>query len=80
MSRSKQHTPVTGVTTARSEKEWKRDNNRKLRSRSKQRLGNTLDPDALVLPLMREVSNVWSGPKDGRQMFDPQKHPKLMRK
>lgn len=32
------------------------------------------------MPLKHEVKNQYSGPKDGRQMFDPQKYPALMRK
>jgi len=38
------------------------------------------DPDALILPIMDEVANQYSGPKDGNQHFDPRKHPQLMRK
>lgn len=40
----------------------------------------TFDPEANVLPLLRELSNVWSMAKDGKMIFDPQEHPKLMRK
>jgi hypothetical protein len=29
---------------------------------------------------MYEVSNPYSGPKDGRQFFDPEKYPEFMRK
>jgi hypothetical protein len=40
----------------------------------------TVDPDALILPVIDEVANQYSGPKDGKQHFDPRKHPQLMRK
>lgn len=38
------------------------------------------DPEADVLPVLRELSNVWSMTKDGKMIFDPQKYPKFMRK
>ena len=82
MSRSKRSAPVTGITTAVSEKEWKREENRKLRhaaDRVLQRLPSA-DPDALVLPVLDEVANQFSGPKDGKHRFDPRRHPRLMRK
>jgi hypothetical protein len=82
MSRSKRSESITGITTAESEKEWKRDANRKLRHAVSQTLHQlpTADPDALVLPVMDEVANQFSRPKDGKQHFDPRKHPQLMRK
>ena len=33
-----------------------------------------------VLPIIREVSNVYDFNKDGKMTFDPAKYPKLMRK
>jgi len=82
MSRSKRSEPITGITTAESEKEWKRDANRKLRRAVNQTLQQlpAADPDAVVLPVMDEVVNQYSGPKDGKQRFDPRRHPHLMRK
>ncbi len=71
MSRSRRHAPVCGITTARSEKQDKRQANRCLRR--KVRSGH------LELELL-DVSDVWSFSKDGRARFDPRKHPKLMRK
>ncbi len=82
MSRSKRSKPITGITTARSEKEWKRGANRKLRravTLTLQQLPAT-DPDALIVPVMDEVANQYSGPKDGKQHFDPRRYPRLMRK
>lgn len=82
MSRSKRSEPTAGVTTAASEKEWKRKANRKLRRAATQTLQQlpASDPDAMVLPVMREVTDEWDGPKDGKMRFDPRENPRLMRK
>lgn len=86
MSRSRKKTPISGISTARSEKQDKRLANRKLRHAVKQRLGT--DPDD-VLPVLREVSNVWSMAKDGKHWYSrsdwderPRRYPwwKLVRK
>lgn len=63
MSRSRKRTPVCGMTTAHSEKEDKRRANRKLRRRVARAPANA--------PALREVSNVWTMAKDGKQRFDP---------
>lgn len=63
MSRSRRKTPICGMTTARSEKKDKRFANRKERRRV--RLAIPLDPD--VLPHKREISNVYTFDKDGKQ-------------
>ena len=57
MSRSKWSEPVTGITTAESEKEWKRDANRKLRRATAQFLQQmpSADPDAIILPVLDDV-------------------------
>ena len=63
MSKSRQKTPIAGVTTARSEKQWKRMVNRKFRHRVKQHLAKR----SQVFPeKLNEVVNIWDGPKDGR--------------
>ncbi len=82
MSRSRRSAPVTGITTAVSDKEWKREVNRKLRHAADRVLQQlpAADPDALVLPVLNEVANQFSGPKDGKLRFDPRRHPRLMRK
>ncbi len=77
MSRSRRKTPVAGITTSDSEKQDKRRANRKLRRRVRAIL--PAEPDA-VLPDLREVSSVWGFDKDGKQRFDPESHPRLMRK
>ncbi|MEM8600972.1 MAG: hypothetical protein AAGF99_13725 [Bacteroidota bacterium] len=78
MSRSRKKTPISGTTTATSEKHDKRLANRRLRRRVRQRLA--AGHDGTALPLLREVSNVWTMDKDGKLYFDPDTHPKLMRK
>lgn len=75
MSRSYRQTNVTGWTTARSEKQDKRLNNRKMRRQNKLRLMNGRE-----FVEMRQVSNPWNMDKDGKQTFDPNEHPNLMRK
>jgi hypothetical protein len=64
MSRSRKKTPVRGITSAKSEKADKRDANRALRRRVRATL--TVDPTPEVVPVSREVSNVWTMAKDGR--------------
>jgi len=83
MSRSQRSEPVKGITTSESEKEWKRENNRRLRRSSAQvidQISKGADPDAMVLPAVNEISELWDGPKDGKFRFDPKERPKLMRK
>ena len=68
--------------TAESEKQWKREANRKLRRAWTQVVQQMpfADPDGTVLPVLDEVANQYSGPKDGKQHFDPRRHARLMRK
>lgn len=62
MSRSKKKTPIRGITTARSEKQDKRDANRKFRRKTKQQV-NLGDE---TISEIREISNVWAFDKDGK--------------
>ena len=75
MARSYRHTPICGMTTARSEKRDKQIAHRQYRRVNKQRIEHELEPLQV-----RETSNVWLWDKDGRQLFDAARHPKLMRK
>ena len=77
MSRSRRKTPVCGITTSDTEKQDKRLANRRLRR--KVRVALAAQPDG-VLPAVREVSSVWAFDKDGKQRFDPERWPELMRK
>lgn len=75
MSRSRRKMPFIGVTTANSEKQDKRLAHRRWRHVVKQILA--CNPHA-VLPLLREVSDIWCWAKDGRQRIDEES--KWMRK
>lgn len=76
MSRSHQKTPITGMANAASEKQDKRLANRRLRRIVRESIEIELE----TMPELREVSTTWTFAKDGKQYFDPQKHPDLMRK
>lgn len=78
MSRSKKRTPFSAMSSSTSEKEDKRDYNRRYRRVSKQFL--RVNPDGELMPHLREYSNPWAMAKDGKVWFDPKKYPKRMRK
>lgn len=78
MSRSFKKNPVTGITSALSEKEDKRNCNRTIRRKNRQI--NFTNDDVYRFVEKREVMNIWLMDKDGKMRFDPKKHPKLMRK
>ena len=78
MSRSYRKTPIAGITTAASEKRDKQLANRRLRCMVRQRLKD--EPEAQVLLLKREVSDVWTMDKDGKRWFDAGGFAELMRK
>lgn len=65
MSKSYRKHPICGMTTAESEKKDKQLAHRRERRIVRQILGS--DPLRPVLPHRREVSNVWSFDKDGKQ-------------
>ena len=75
MSRSFRHTPIIGNACAASDKPGKQIANRTLRMNVRMCLRKCLrdcaDFDNLVVPLLREVSNVWSFPKDGKHRMNP---------
>ncbi len=71
MSRSFRHSPYCSNACASSDKPGKEIANRTLRTHVHMALLNCADFDNLVLPLLREVSNVWSFPKDGKHRLNP---------
>ena len=75
MSRSKKKTKIQEITTAKSEKENKREANRKLRRIVKQKVNS----GKTELPELREVSNVWSFDKDGKR-YNPEMTERELRK
>lgn len=78
MSRSHRKAPIAGLTTVTSEKCDKQFASRRLRHVVKQRLKDK--PEAQVLPLKREVSDVWMMDKDDKHWFDANWKAELMRK
>ena len=66
MSRSRKKTKIHGVTTATSEKQDKRFSNRRYRRIVKQRI-NAGD---VILPKIREVSNIWLFEKDSKVYYE----------
>src|SRR5438105_2968377 len=64
VARSRKKAPVTGVTSAESEKADKQAAHRRERRQVRQRL--TVDAETEVLPHTREVSNPWTFAKDGK--------------
>jgi hypothetical protein len=75
MSNSVRKTKIIGIVKADSEKEDKRDANRKLRRITKQKIKK----GEWELPLLREVSNVWDFAKDGK-IYKPNSDEKYLRK
>lgn len=89
MSRSKKHSPIGGLTTARSEKKDKIMANQKTRSSIKRELRKALmEDDEEALDLIstkdnKDYSNVWSMPKDGKSYYgdlEEEDYRKFMRK
>ncbi len=76
MSRSKKKNPICGNAKADSEKEDKQRTHRVFRRREKDALRKEQDPPEDF----DEVASTWDYAKDGKQYFDPDKHPDLMRK
>lgn len=74
MTRSRKHTPIFSATTAESEKQDKRMANRKLRRAVNDELEKAKDPEIaeeIVMPELREVSDVWKMDKDGKRYWNP---------
>ena len=75
MSRSRKKNKIRGITTAESEKQHKRDANRKFRRTINQKVKNGDNE----LPELKAVSNVWAFDKDGK-IYDSEMSKKDMRK
>ena len=65
MSRSRKKKPITGVTKADTEKEWKQQEHQRERAKVRTALAN-FDEDGDVLPAPVEFGDPWKGPKDGK--------------
>lgn len=75
MSRSKRKTPITGITTAETEKKNKLEANRKLRRLNKIKMHKG---DFNFFQL-REISNVWGFDKDGKRYLKEPDRKDLMK-
>ena len=69
MARSRRRTPIISMTTTASEKQDKRWANRNHRAALRRALKRVADPDAAVLPTLRDVSDPWGIAKDDRSWF-----------
>ncbi len=78
MSRSRRHTPIVSVTTARSDKRDKVRAHRRERRAVKVYLSQQGTDEGV--PPGRTLNDVWTFAKDGKQRIDPDEFPKLMRK
>jgi hypothetical protein len=65
MSRSRKKNPITGTTTAETEKKYKTQEHQRERANVRTALAN-FDEEADVLPDPDEFGNPWKGPKDGK--------------
>lgn len=77
MSRSVRKTPIAGWAVCESEKIDKILWHRKMRREIAFRLRQS---EEILMPLDREVSDIWDFGKDGKQRFDPKRFPRAMRK
>ncbi|AGA08976.1 hypothetical protein [Sinorhizobium meliloti] len=75
MARSRRRTPITGMTTAESDKGFKVKEHRRERVALR-----ALDISSQEPQSSKVFGNPWRGDKDGKQRFDPAMYPQLMRK
>ncbi len=64
MSRSRRKTPITGITTARSDQPFKACEHRRERSAVRKALHWTADDTAV--PHTKAFGDPWAAPKDGK--------------
>lgn len=65
MSRSRKKHNISGIAVCKSEKQDKRLANRRLRAAVREAMAY----GAEVMPELREISNVWTFGKDGKQWW-----------
>lgn len=80
MSRSRRKTPICGHTTARTEKWWKQMRWGRIRAWVRTQLAHVRRGAEFAPSAAEAHYDDWDAPKDGKQMFDPDEHPELMRK
>jgi hypothetical protein len=62
MSRSRKQTPITGMTTAETDKPFKAQEHRRARRATKIAIAGQQDP-----PHRKAFGSSWDAPKDGKQ-------------
>lgn len=72
MSRSYRKTPIIG-NCSHSDKWWKREARKSLRCQQRTQAVRHVDPDAMQLPQLREISDVYCFAKDGKQFGEPER-------
>ena len=81
MGKSRRKTPIIAVTTAESDKSFKRQVHRSERASIRTKLQRDHPEDAETrLPSRRLFGDPWRGDKDGKLPFKPAERPDLMRK
>ncbi|APX17992.1 hypothetical protein BWR17_19055 (plasmid) [Phaeobacter inhibens] len=75
MSRSYRKTPICGMTTAASDKVFKKAEHKRAK-----RAVNAGDLSRDGPLAGRSFGNPWGAPKDGKQWIDPVRFPEIMRK
>ncbi|MDW3223416.1 MAG: hypothetical protein R8G34_11105 [Paracoccaceae bacterium] len=75
MSRSRRKTPIIGITTAQSDKRFKKAEHKRARRKLK-----AADLTEDTPPDPKAFGNPWASDNDGKQRIDPHKLPGLMRK
>ncbi|WP_282093613.1 hypothetical protein [Epibacterium ulvae] len=75
MSRSYRKTPICGMTTAASDKAFKKAEHKRAR-----RALSACDLEFDNAPSDKQYGNPWGAPKDGKQWIGPERCPKIMRK
>lgn len=66
MSRSYRHSMIAGFSNGQSDKYFKQKSNRKLRKKVRMLCNTVEDFDDINFPLLREVSDIYDGSKDGK--------------
>lgn len=66
MSKSIKKTPIGGHTKKESEKKWKRFQNRRLRRLINANIKNA---EEILFLTLRDISNIWDAPKDGKSYW-----------
>jgi hypothetical protein len=71
MARSFKKVCAGGITTAETEKDWKRQEHQRYRSRIKTVIkSSSMDEDFDITISEKEFGDPWLGPKDGKRLYN----------